>query len=117
MKVLNIDALVSPKRSLKFEGKSYVIKEMDVQQFIDSLDSAQKLEAESVPDAGSPEALKKATEGAVKAIVEACVGIDEAKVRKWPLDTMTAVLQFIRGDFDDNENVSDEGAAAEKKPT
>lgn len=119
MKILNIDALVQPRRQLTFAGKSYPVKEMDVQKFIDSLADAEVLEAEvAAGDIATGKQIKKNVEGAVAAIYDAVPGLkeDNVQVMSWPIDAMTTVLNFIRGDYDKGDGVT-EGESAEKKST
>lgn len=104
MKVLNIDSLVQVQRKVTVGGVSYAIEEIEVQKFIDNLAAAEALEAAP----GDPDTLSVSFTKAVTSIQESIPTMPIEVIRKFKLSQMTAVLQFIRGEF----NPEAEAAAA-----
>lgn len=120
MKILNIDALVEPKRFLKFKGESYPVNEISVQDFIDSLDAIQKAEEAEASGALSPAAVKAAVEEARNSILKAVPTLPREELNKLPLGALSVIAAFIRGDLDETAlsptpAAAEEGDAAPKK--
>lgn len=114
MKILNIDAFAKVTRQISFNGKTHAIEEPSVQQFIDNLKAAEKLEKD-----GDQENIGKNFAQAIVAICQAIPTLPEAEVRALKLPAMTAVLQFIRGELDPDAGAAEDSAEEgleEKKP-
>lgn len=142
-KVLNLDAYVTPKRVLTWKGKSHRVREISVQEFIDSLAQAEEMEksataAGAAPDAAAeiskkPIDIKAWVEKSVGMVAEAIPTLPEAEIRTMEVEALMAVMAFIRGDLDPDapraaapvsdvpddaaaggESTNQEGAAAKK---
>lgn len=111
MKILNIDAFSKPTQQISFGGVSYVVEEPSLQDFIDSLKASEELEAGNVKEVPLAESFEKA----IAAISKAIPTLPIELIKTFKVPAMTAVLQFIRGDY-----VGEEAASAEddtqKKP-
>ena len=120
MKVLNIDALVTPKRAVTLGGERHIVKEVSAQQFVDSLAKSEKLEAEMA--AGGPGATpSKNFEENVEMLLELVPTLPRAVVMPLPLVAVVTLLKFCRGD-DDGIVVEGDGEPAQEggadpKPT
>ena len=96
MQILNIDALTTVKRQVTIDAVQHDVCEISVQQFIDNLAANEKLEADNA--AGVP--LGKSLELSIAAINESIPTLPEERIRKLPLEAMSTLMKFIRGDFD-----------------
>lgn len=112
MKILNIDAFAEIKRQISFGGILYDLQETSVQDYINNLSAAEKLEATPASDR---EKAAAAFNEAVESILVAVPTMPREVVVKLKLPAMTAVLQFIRGEFEPvaEAQVTD----TEKKPS
>lgn len=112
MKILNIDAFAQPKRKLSIDGKLYDVRDIDVQSFIDSLKLAEELETQG------EQTPAQAIVQSVAAIKQSIPDLAETRIKAMSLEQMTMVLQFIRGDLDDQATapVPTEGEAASAAP-
>lgn len=98
-KILNIDDFVTPERVLRFKGVDHEVKEVSVQNFIDSLKAAEELENSGKKEQ-TPQRVSAQVELAVKNIMEAVPTFPEDELRKMKVPAMTAIMRFIRGDVD-----------------
>jgi hypothetical protein len=116
MKILNIDQLAQVKRQVFFKGINHDVKETSVQQFIDSLKAAEDLE-EAAKDTGKPERLSAQVETSVKVIGESIPTMSLDELKKCPIEVLSTLLKFIRGEMDPDEATAPavEGTV-EKKP-
>ena len=89
-KVLNLDeVLQTDARELILQGKTYVISEMTVQDYIESTKAAMKL-------TGSTDTELQMQETA-RLIARQVPGIDQAFLLALPLDKLYAIAEFVRG--------------------
>lgn len=102
-KILNLDKL-APKevRELHIAGKVYEVKEMSVEDFIESSRMAEKLEGET--------SFAVQMEASVTLIKRAVPSIDESLLKSLSLEQLAAVAKFVRGE-DVGEESGDEGKA------
>lgn len=128
MKILDIDSLATVTRQLKVKGVLHDVQEITVQQFIDSISAAAKLDAlAAAAEKGSndPAVYAAGVNESVKAITNAVPSLSDTDVRSMGLTAMMTMLSFIRGEFDPQPTATAAGAqegegggeAAEKKPT
>lgn len=117
MKILNIDALVKTTRQVTLHGVTYDVEEIGVQQFIDNLKAAERLEA-----GGTKQSMSEAFQEAVESIKESIPSMPDEVLGKLKLPAALAILSFIRGEMDPGaaaapgEAPAPEGDA-EKKPS
>ena len=111
MQVLNIDNFAQVKRQLVFKGKTHDIIEVSVQDFIDNLKAAEELEGSGD---SAPEKLSQQMSNAVDAICKSAPTLPRDEFIKRPVEVLSAVLRFIRGE--DEPNVEGQ-EAGEKKVT
>lgn len=109
MKVLNIDSFAQVKRQIVLKGVTHDVRETSVQQFIDNLKAAEDLEA---VDKNAPEKLSAQVERSVAAILDSIPTLKAEDLRGAPIDALTALLKFIRGEMD--EEATDETAVAQE---
>jgi hypothetical protein len=117
MQILNVDALVTPTRSITLDSVDHVVKDLDVQQFIDNLAAAEQLDAQG---AESPKLSQAVREG-VAALAQALPSVPKERLMKLPVAAISKMLQFVRGELDPINKAPADGAqaegSAEKKPT
>lgn len=114
MKVLNIDAFAQVKRQIVLKGVTHDVRETSVQQFIDNLKAAEDLEA---AQSSAPEKLSAQIERSVGAIIEVIPTLPREELGKAPVEAISALLKFIRGEMDEeavDETGAQEGAEAKK---
>lgn len=97
MKILNIDTFAQVKRQIVFKGTTHDVRETSVQQFIDNLKAAEELEKASQ---GAPETLSRQVELSIAAICDAIPTMKAEDLKTVPIEAITALLQFIRGELD-----------------
>lgn len=110
MKVLNIDALVTPKRVLTLAGERHPVKELSAQQFVDSLAKSEKLEAE-----GKTMKDSEVFRENVDLVLELVPTIKREVLMPLPLAAVITILKFCRGD--DDGIVTTEDDAGNAQPT
>ena len=106
MKVLNIDALVTPKRVLTLGGERHIVKELSAQQFVDSLAKSEKLEAE-----GKTMKDSEVFGENVDMVLELVPTLRRDVLMPLPLAAVITILKFCRGD-DDGIAVEEEAGNA-----
>lgn len=97
MKILNIDQFVQVRRQIVFKDVPHDVRETSVQQFIDNLKAAEELEAAA---GSAPETLSKQVENSVTAILQAIPTLPGEDLRAMPVEAISAILKFIRGEMD-----------------
>lgn len=116
MKVLNIDNFAQVKRQIVLKGVTHDVRETSVQQFIDNLKAAEDLEK---VDTSAPEKLSAQVERSVAAILDSIPTLKAEDLKGAPIDALTALLKFIRGEMDadatDETGAAQEGGDVEKK--
>ena len=114
MKILNIDTFAQVKRQISMAGVLHDVREVSVQQFINSLKAAEELEA---ANQGAPETLSQQVENSVNSICDSIPSIPREVLLKQPIEALHAIMQFIRGEFDPDASADEVGddAAVEKK--
>jgi hypothetical protein len=95
MDILNIDDFAQPQRTLKLKGEDHPVQEVTVQDFIDNLAAAEKLEAD-----GKDIPLSERMNDSVRAIRQSIPTLDEATIRALPLSAVGVIMKFIRGELD-----------------
>lgn len=93
MKILNIDALVTPKRQINFGGVTHAVSEISAQQFVDSLAKSEALEK-----AGSEMAPSEAFAENVQMVLDLVPSVPREVLMSLPLNAVIAMLKFCRGD-------------------
>ena len=104
VKLLNLDELAPVRRSVTFGGKTYRVKEMTVEHFIEMNQLAEELEKSG---ADTPEAQVKATARSIALSLEDC---EEAVVRKLHIEQLAVLSRFIRNELTP-EDASGKGQA------
>lgn len=90
-KVLNLDALASKEdRTLVLAGVSYVVRDMSVEDFIETSRTAERLENET--------SFAVQMEESIKLIQRGVPGIDEKALRTLNMEQLAAVSKFVRGE-------------------
>lgn len=97
MKVLNLDGFAQVKRQMTLKGVNHDVLETSVQQFIDNLAAAEALEAKGEK---TPETLSQQVKASVDAILESVPTIDRADLVALPIEALSAIMKFIRGELD-----------------
>lgn len=105
-KILNIDSFAKDERSIKLGGVEYPIKEMTVDNFIETTRQALSLE-----DAN----LVEQVEGTIKMIMRSIPTVPEDVLRGIKLEHLQTIVAFIRGDHL-VEGVEDTDAVEKKEP-
>ncbi|MGN8188658.1 hypothetical protein ACTJLD_21980 [Burkholderia sp. 22088] len=97
VKILDLDNLPTsqPQRQITLGGKSYAVRDMTVEMFIDAQQAAKRLEGET-------DILKQLDETIV-AIMRAVPDVPEAELRKLTFEKLSVVGAFIRGMFDPDQ--------------
>jgi hypothetical protein len=119
MDILNIDALASPKRQVNIFGAKHDVLELSVQDFIDNLTAANKLEAAKL---SGPDEVIEGMRLSMDMIKRSVPSLSEAEVRRLNPVQIGVLLQFIRGELDNGPKKAETGAGesesdAEKKPS
>lgn len=97
MKVLNLDSFAQVKRQLQLAGVTHDVLEVSVQQFINNLKAAEDLESKGQK---TPETLSAQVEASVSAILESVPTLQREQLVSRPIEALTAIMQFIRGEMD-----------------
>lgn len=119
MEILNIDALAAPKRQLTLKGVSHEVLDLSVQDFIDNMTAANKLEASKL--GGAEEAMESMRLSMIM-IKRSVPTLGDAEIARLNPNQVGVLLQFIRGELDKgigalNQPASAGGEADEKKPS
>ena len=93
MKTLNIDALAKANRTLTLKGITYDVPEMSVENFIETSRAQEAL--------GENPTIAQQIEEGVALIRRFVPDVPEAVLRKLPLESLTTIINFVRGDLDD----------------
>lgn len=109
MQILNIDTFAQVKRQVVLKGVSHNVCETSVQQFINNLKAAEDLDGASQ---SAPEKLSAQVERSVSAILESIPTLEPADLKSAPIDALSALLKFIRGEMD--AEAKDETGDADK---
>ena len=89
--LLNLDELAPTRRNVTFGGKTYRVKDMTVEHFIELNKLAQELEARE----SGPVADVTAT---VRSIALSLEGCDIAEVQKLSIEQLAVLSKFIRNE-------------------
>ena len=101
MKVLNIDALCEQSaRSLTINGKTHLVKEFSVQDFIDITNETQKLAEKENPS------LEDQINMMVKVIRRGIPTLTEKEVRAMPSQYLRKIADFVRDGEDEDARQS-----------
>lgn len=103
MKVLNIDALCEQSaRSVTLNGKTHLVKEFSVQDFIDITNETQKLAEKENPT------LEDQISMMVKVIRRGIPTLTEKEIRAMPSQYLRKIADFVRdGEDEDAERAVD----------
>lgn len=113
MKVLNIDALVTPKRVLNLGGTRHPVKEVSAQQFVDGLAKSEANDAALA--AGLPGATKSEIFlDNVQMVLDLVPTLPKEVLMPLSLEAVVTILKFCRGD-DEGIAVEEEGGAVEEE--
>jgi hypothetical protein len=113
MKILNLDTFATVKRQLVLAGKTHDIPEVSVQAFIDNLKAAEEMDAAAAV-AGKEAPLSTQVENSIAAILSSIPSLVRDDVAKLPVEALSAIMKFIRGEMDAGEGAE---GGAEKKPS
>lgn len=106
MKTLNLDSIAAVTRTLTLGGQTYDVKEMTVENFIETTKEAQKLEEKgSVTFADQIEAT-------IGMIVRSVPGCPVEKLRGLSIEQLITVSKFLRGELDGDKEQGSEGDEA-----
>ena len=98
MKVLNIDALCEQSaRSITLNGKTHLVKEFSVQDFIDITNETQKLAEKENPS------LEDQINMMVKVIRRGIPTLTEKEVRAMPSQYLRKIADFVRDGEDEDD--------------
>lgn len=101
MKVLNIDALCEQSaRSITLNGKTHLVKEFSVQDFIDITNETQKLAEKENPS------LEDQINMMVKVIRRGIPTLTEKEVRAMPSQYLRKIADFVRDGEDEDAQQS-----------
>lgn len=114
MKVLNLDGFAQVKRQLELKGKKHDVKETSVQQFIDNLAAAEALEAKGEK---TKEVLSRQIAASVDAILESVPTMPREDLVGLPIEALTAIMKFIRGEMDPEVKPTEVPAADQAEGT
>lgn len=112
MKVLNLDGFAQVKRRLALKGKNHDVLETNVQQFIDNLKAAEDLEATSEK---TPETLSRQVQASVDAILQSVPTMPREDLVTLPIEALSAIMKFIRGEMDPDVTGSPKAEGGEEK--
>ena len=102
--MLNLDALAPLRKSVTIGGKSYVIKGMTVEHFIEINQLADELEKkQNMTPAESVDAT-------VRSVAMSLEGCDIAVIRGLSIEQLSVLARFIRGEYTP-ESIQAEAAA------
>lgn len=110
MKVLNLDGFAQVKRQLSLKGQNHDVLETSVQQFIDNLAAAEALESAGEK---TPDTLSRQVKASVDAILESVPSMDRADLVGLPIEALTAIMKFIRGEMDPDNPTQEAAEASE----
>lgn len=90
-KILNLDNLAKKEvRELLLDGKTYKVREMSVEDFIETSRIAEKLESES--------SFAVQMEESIKLIQRAIPDIEPGVLKALSMEQLAALSQFVRGE-------------------
>jgi hypothetical protein len=93
-KILNVDGLAQEKKEIVLKGITHVIKEMSVEDFLVTMEAADKLEVDSSP--------KAQIDAIVAMVARAIPSLTDVEARALPFDQLNAIASFIRGEISDS---------------
>lgn len=114
MKIFNVDKLVPKKRVLTIDGVQHPIRTLNVDEFITNLAAAEAL-AEEIKKGEADLRMSTQVKESKAAIHEAVPTLSMERIGRLSIDALTAVLEFIRGDLDPNEEAPAPGAEGEQE--
>lgn len=89
-KILNLDKLsAADSRELVFKGVTHVVKEMTVENYIETMREAARLENASVPEQ---------IEATIDMIVRSIPSLTVADLKGYDLKILGRIVAFVRGD-------------------
>lgn len=107
MKVLNLDKLaVAQRRQLVIDGTKYAIEEMTVSNFIETTKAAERLVGASILEQ---------VEATVDLVLRSVPTVSREVLSAMKLETLQAVVAFVRGDDVEGVEVQGGDEATEKK--
>lgn len=110
MKVLNLDSFAQVKRQLQLGGKNHDVREVSVQQFVNNLKAAEDMESRGEKQ---PETLSAQVEASVAAILDSVPTLAREDLVALPIEALSAILKFIRGEMDPDGVAAQGGDTAE----
>lgn len=99
-KILNLDVLSAKaqQRTLVLNGVTYAVKDMSVENFIETTRTAQRLLKEEAN-------LADRVEASIEMIKRSIPAFTDEVLRAQPLETLSKIVSFVRGE--DDEDVTD----------
>lgn len=103
-KVFNVDELVKDPKEVIIKGNTYQVREMSVADFVATMRAAEQLEklendVKEGKDISKVEILAAQMEVFVAEVLRAVPDAPEVDVRGLPMNHLTALSQFIRGEI------------------
>lgn len=89
---LNLDEMAPARRSVTFGGKTYPVKDMTVEHFIEMNKLANDLE-------GKTETPADAVNATIRSVTLSLEGCEEADVRKLNIEQLAVLARFIRNEM------------------
>lgn len=107
---LNLDEMAPARRSVTFGGKTYPVKDMTVEHFIEMNKLANDLE-------GKTETPADAVNATIRSVTLSLEGCEEADVRKLNIEQLAVLARFIRNEMSPTgEPVESSEGNAEAQP-
>lgn len=104
MKFLNLDDLAKHNRTLTIGGVEHVVEEMTVGNFIETTNAASKM--------GENPTFRQQVDATIDMILRSVPTLKREELNKLPLEKLTTIIRFIRGELD----VEEPTKAEEDKP-
>jgi hypothetical protein len=108
-KVLNIDSIVKPvSRALNLGGVEYVVKDMTVENFMETTKAAEELKARA---AGAVDQVTATIDMILRFIPD----LPREKLRPLTFEQLGTIVAFVQGDFDPDAPAKEDPATAAGK--
>lgn len=99
MKLLNLDSLAKPKRTLRLGGVDYAVNGMTVENFIETSRIAEKM-ASDAP-------LSEQISEAIEMILRAIPSMQRETLQKLDFEVINVIIDFVRDDPTVGETVTE----------
>lgn len=103
MKVLNLDSLAKPKKTVTLFGTQYIVKEMTVADFIEVAQAAADYEQGDEDAPITPKVLLDRFQNSLNAVKRALPDVPDEVLRRMTVEQMGVLNRFLRDEFADEE--------------